>query len=63
MAQFHEVKTFEEFNSVISSLQDLGAPIFAEFYGAHDSSGKSWCPDCVKGEFPEYANNSRAVRS
>ncbi|XP_026283399.1 thioredoxin domain-containing protein 17 [Frankliniella occidentalis] len=50
MAKFHEVKTFEEFKNVISSLQDLGVPIFAEFYGAHDSAGKSWCPDCVKAE-------------
>lgn len=50
MAQFHEVNSFAEFNSVISSLQDLKVPIFAEFYGAHDSSGKSWCPDCVRAE-------------
>ena len=50
MAQFHEVTSYAEFNNVIESLKDLKAPIFAEFYGAHDSSGKSWCPDCVKAE-------------
>ncbi|KAJ1530747.1 hypothetical protein ONE63_005601 [Megalurothrips usitatus] len=50
MAQFHEISTFEDFTKLIVSLQDLKVPIFAEFYGAHDSSGKSWCPDCVKAE-------------
>lgn len=49
MAQFHEVTTFADFEAVIASLKDLKVPVFAEFYGAHDSSGKSWCPDCVKG--------------
>ena len=51
MAQFHEVASFDSFNNVIASLKDVKGPIFAEFYGAHDSSGKSWCPDCVKGTF------------
>lgn len=50
MARFHEVVSFEDFTNVIASLQNVKAPIFAEFYGAHDSSGKSWCPDCVKGK-------------
>ncbi|XP_034252184.1 thioredoxin domain-containing protein 17-like [Thrips palmi] len=50
MAQIHEVKNFQDFENVIASLADLKVPVFAEFYGAHDSSGKSWCPDCVKAE-------------
>lgn len=50
MAQFHHVTSFEE---LIKLTSEVGGahPIIVFVSGAKDAAGKSWCPDCVKGEF------------
>lgn len=49
MAQYEEVhvRGYEEFSKAVSERK--GKDIFAYFSGDKDAQGKSWCPDCVKG--------------
>uniref|UniRef100_A0A2P2I025 Thioredoxin domain-containing protein 17 n=2 Tax=Hirondellea gigas TaxID=1518452 RepID=A0A2P2I025_9CRUS len=47
MVQKHEVSGFEDFISKWESVKATKKTIVAMFSGGKDSSGKSWCPDCV----------------
>lgn len=49
MAGYEEVIVhgYEEFCKAVSARK--GKDIFAYFSGNKDAEGKSWCPDCVKG--------------
>lgn len=58
---FHKTETLAEFETLITSLEDEKKKIadyqdslvvYVFFHGAHDSTtGKSWCPVCVKGTY------------
>ena len=50
MAKVTKVEGFDAFQAKISELTELGGDIFVYFSGAADSTGKSWCPDCVTAE-------------
>ena len=50
MAKVTKVEGFDAFQAKISELTKLEGDIFVYFSGAADSSGKSWCPDCVTAE-------------
>lgn len=49
MAQYEEVNVrgYDEFCQAVSKRK--GKDIFAYFSGDKDAQGKSWCPDCEKG--------------
>lgn len=49
MAHYEEVavRGYEEFSQAVSERK--GKDIFTYFSGNKDAQGKSWCPDCVKG--------------
>lgn len=49
MAHYEEVNVhgYDEFCRAVSERK--GKDIFAYFSGDKDEQGKSWCPDCVKG--------------
>lgn len=51
MGHYEEVSVrgYDEFCRAVSERQ--GKDIFAYFSGDKDAEGKSWCPDCVKGNF------------
>lgn len=53
MAQYEEVNVhgYDEFCQAVSKRK--GKDIFAYFSGDKDAQGKSWCPDCVKGNLIE----------
>lgn len=53
MSQYEEVivRGYEEFCQAVAERK--GKDIFAYFSGDKDATGKSWCPDCVKGDFIE----------
>lgn len=44
-----KVEGIEEFNKTIAELEK--EEVFVLFSGSKDSSGSSWCPDCVAGRF------------
>lgn len=50
MAQYEEVNVhgYDEYCKTVSERK--GKDIFVYFSGDKDAQGKSWCPDCVKGE-------------
>lgn len=50
MAEFHHVTSFEDLIKLTCSLEFKSNPIYVFLTGAKDAQGKSWCPDCVKGE-------------
>lgn len=49
MVHYEEVNVrgYDEFCQAVSDRK--GKEIFAYFSGDKDAQGKSWCPDCVKG--------------
>lgn len=49
MAQYEEVAVhgYDDFCQAVSERK--GKDIFVYFSGNKDAQGKSWCPDCVKG--------------
>lgn len=51
MAHYEEVNVhgYDEFCKAVSDRK--GKDIFAYFSGDKDAQGKSWCPDCVTGNF------------
>lgn len=51
MAHYEEVhvRGYDEFSQAVSERK--GKDIFAYFSGDKDAQGKSWCPDCVKGNY------------
>uniref|UniRef100_A0A8P4GDR7 Thioredoxin domain-containing protein 17 n=1 Tax=Dicentrarchus labrax TaxID=13489 RepID=A0A8P4GDR7_DICLA len=51
MVHYEEVNVrgYDEFCQAVSERK--GKDIFAYFSGDKDAQGKSWCPDCVKGNF------------
>lgn len=51
MAHYEEVNVhgYDEFCKAVSDWK--GKDIFAYFSGDKDAQGKSWCPDCVTGNF------------
>ena len=41
----------EGFDAFVESIEaNKGKDVFCYFSGSKDSSGKSWCPDCVTAE-------------
>lgn len=58
MARYEEVSVrgYEDFCKAVSERK--GKYLFAYFSGDKDDQGKSWCPDCVKGNLKyEYTSN------
>lgn len=57
MARYEEVNVhgYEEFCKAVSERK--GKDIFAYFSGDKDAEGKSWCPDCVKGNYNTLCEN------
>lgn len=51
MAHYEEVSVrgYDKFCQAVSERK--GKDIYAYFSGDKDAQGKSWCPDCVKGNF------------
>lgn len=49
MARYEEVNVhgYDEFCQAVSERK--GKDVFVYFSGDKDAQGKSWCPDCVKG--------------
>lgn len=49
MTHYEEVNVrgYDEFCQAVSERK--GKDIYAYFSGDKDAQGKSWCPDCVKG--------------
>lgn len=43
------VRGYDEFCQAVNTRK--GKDIFVYFSGDKDAQGKSWCPDCVKGNF------------
>ena len=43
------VEGYLEFKKTIADLESKSDPLFVLFSGSKDSTGKSWCPDCVAG--------------
>lgn len=56
MAHYEEVNVhgYDEFCRAVSERK--GKDIFAYFSGDKDKQGKSWCPDCVKGNLRNLIN-------
>lgn len=50
MATYEEVNVhgYEEYCKAVAERK--GKDIFVYFSGDKDEQGRSWCPDCVKGE-------------
>ena len=44
-----KVEGFAEFEKTITEIGKEPKTIFVLFSGSMDSSGQSWCPDCVAG--------------
>ncbi len=52
MVQKIKVEGFQEFETVMNEIEKKKlTEVFVLFSGSKDSSGKSWCPDCVAGMF------------
>lgn len=51
MSRYEEVSVrgYDQFCKAVSERQ--GKDIFAYFSGDKDAEGRSWCPDCVRGEW------------
>ena len=45
------VASLKELLHVVQESKSNYASIFIKYYGDHDDQGRSWCPDCVKGNF------------
>uniref|UniRef100_A0A914XKV0 Thioredoxin domain-containing protein 17 n=2 Tax=Plectus sambesii TaxID=2011161 RepID=A0A914XKV0_9BILA len=50
MVEFKEVEGYDSLKSELKSLEKSDKPVFVLFTGSKDSSGKSWCPDCVTAD-------------
>ncbi len=44
-----KVEGFTEFEKTITEMVKEPKTIFVLFSGSKDSTGQSWCPDCVAG--------------
>lgn len=51
------VSDYEGFQKIIKNLEDKGESAVLIISGSRDETGKSWCPDCVKGIFFFFVNN------
>jgi thiol-disulfide isomerase/thioredoxin len=49
MAEFKEVEGYDSLKKELEALNTSEKPVYVLFTGSKDSSGKSWCPDCVTG--------------
>ena len=49
MASRTNIEGYEEFCKSIDDFSKQNKQIYVLFSGSKDASGKSWCPDCVKG--------------
>jgi len=49
MVQEVHAEGFEALNKAVETHK--GHPIFVLFSGSPGSDGKSWCPDCVTGNY------------
>ncbi|XP_057365345.1 thioredoxin domain-containing protein 17-like [Daphnia carinata] len=52
MVQKLKAEGFEQFQTVISEVENKNpnGDIFILFSGSKDTTGQSWCPDCVEAE-------------
>ncbi|XP_014784113.1 thioredoxin domain-containing protein 17 isoform X1 [Octopus bimaculoides] len=60
MAQEIHVNGYDEY--VATADENKGKTIFALFTGSKDSSGQSWCPDCVRAD-PVIKRNMKQLPS
>lgn len=51
MVSFINIKGFDEFAKYTENIDPKGPPVLFCFSGSKLPDGRSWCPDCVEGDY------------
>lgn len=51
MPEFVPARGFIEMEKLLKLYENQKDPIYIYLFGEKDKQGRSWCPDCVEGEY------------